>query len=91
MTEQELEIVRAKMKTEALTVLFLGVCSALARAFPTLGPSLLLTAKEKQIEYQQMVLKGLSPAMSDLMAGEYQEAFEDLISLMEKTLAKKNS
>jgi hypothetical protein len=90
MTEQELEIVRAKMKTEALTVLLLGVCGALARSSPAFGPSLLLTAKEKQMEYQSIAMKGVPSAVSDLMAGEFQEAFADLISLMEKTLAQTN-
>lgn len=88
MTEQELEIVRGKMKTEALTVIFLGVCSALARTFPTFGPSLLASVREKQTDYQQMVLKNLSPAMSDLMAGEFQESFNDLVKLIEKSITK---
>ena len=91
MTEQELEIVRAKLKTEALTVIFLGVCNALARSFPSFGPSLLSTVKAKQIEYQKVVMKDVSPAISDLMAAEFQEAFDDLVKQIEKSISKQNS
>ena len=86
MTEQELEIVKLKMKIEALSLVFFGVCNALGRAYPAFVPSLLSTVKEKQIEYQSIALKGISPEISDLMAAEFQEAFDDLISLMELTL-----
>ena len=86
MTEQELEIVKLKMKIEALSLVFFGVCNALGRASPAFVPSLLSTVKEKQIEYQSIALKGISPEISDLMAAEFQEAFDDLISLMELTL-----
>ena len=88
MTEQELEIVRLKMKIEALSLIFLGVCNALGRTSPAFLPSLLQTAKEKQTEYQSIALKGVSPEVSDLMAAEFQEAFSDLISLMEQSFAK---
>lgn len=88
MTEQELEIVRLKMKIEALYVIFFGVCNALGRTSPDFLPTLLRTAKEKQLEYQTVVLKGVSPGLSDLMAGEFQEAFNDLISQMENSFSK---
>jgi hypothetical protein len=88
MTEQELEIVRLKMKIEALSLIFFGVCNALGRTSPAFLPSLLKTAKEKQTEYQSIALKGVSPEVSDLMAAEFQEAFADLISVMEQSLAK---
>ncbi len=86
MTEKELEIVRLKMKIEALSVILFGVCSALGRTFPSFLPSLLQSAKEKQIEYQAVTLKGIPPELSDLMAGEFQDAFSDLVSFMEKSV-----
>ena len=90
MTEQELEIVRLKMKIEALSVIFFGVCNALGRTSPAFLPSLLKTAKEKQLEYQVVALKGVSPELSDLIAGEFQEAFNDLISQMENSFSKQS-
>lgn len=86
MTEQELEIVRLKIRLDAQAVILFAACNAMGRTFPTFLPSLLQTAKEKQTEYQSVALKGVSPELSDLMAGEFQEAFADLIAFMEKSL-----
>ena len=87
MTEQELELVRAKMKTEALTVLVLALCNVLSRSSTAFLPSLLDSAKQKQNQYQQIAVHGLPPEYSDLLAGEFQDAFSDLIKLIEKSIA----
>ena len=89
MTEQELELVRAKMKTEALTVLVLALCNVLSRSSTAFLPSLLDSAKQKQNQYQKIAVHGLSPEYSDLLAGEFQDAFSDLIGLMEKSLSQR--
>ena len=89
MTEQELETLRAKMRAEASTVFLFAVLESLARISPAGLPSLLGSAKQKQNEYQQIAVRGLPPEYSDLLAGEFQDAFSDLIKQIEKTLADK--
>jgi hypothetical protein len=88
MTEHELEIVKLKSQMQALQLVVRVLCSALGRTFPTFGPSLLETGKHAQEEYSKIALKGYPPELSDLIAGEYQEALDDLLKYIEDGLVR---
>lgn len=83
MTPSELEILRLKNQILALQILLRALCGAIGRTSPSFLPSLHETGKQMREEYSKIVLKGYPPEQSDLIAGEFQEAFDDLIKFIE--------
>ena len=88
MTEQELEILRLKMQIHALQVLVTMLYTSLAQSSPNAPQDLREKFASLRSDHDQIVVKGLKPGYSDLIAGEYQEALDDLLKLIESKLKK---
>jgi hypothetical protein len=85
-TPKELESFRMKMQLEALRVLVQGLYSALANSSPEASANLRERFAELRRSHGQVVIKGVDPAYSDMLAAEYQSALEDLLSSIEEKL-----
>ena len=84
MTPDELQIIKLKSQILALETVVKMLCSALGRTFPSFLQSLHESGIRAKEKYSHMSLKGYPPEMSDLLAGEFQEAFDDLIKFITK-------
>jgi hypothetical protein len=84
MTENELELLRLRCRLLAHEAVLGAVCSALARTFPSFGQSLLESGISAKVEYQTLALKGARPEVSDMIAAEFQEAFDEVLSFITK-------
>ena len=84
MTEKELEIVRLKAKILALETVLSTLFSALGRTFPSFSQSFRETGNAMKEEYSMLAVKGYPPELSDLLAGEYQEALDELLKFLNK-------
>jgi hypothetical protein len=90
MTEPELEIFRLKTRQEVLLNLMRGLYTGLASISPSADQVLREKFSKMRQESQQVVLKGIDPAYSDLSAAEYQDACEDILSFIEAGFSKKS-
>jgi hypothetical protein len=72
MTEIELEILRLRLRAEAHQVLLRGLYTGLANISPAVAQS----CRDQFEEHSKIVIRGLSPALSEMVAAEYQEALE---------------
>ena len=80
MTEAELEILRLKIQLEALRVLLRMLYTGLANSSPS-GPQAFRDQFDHlRQEHAKIALPGIAPEYSDLVAAEYQEALDDLLS-----------
>ena len=83
MTEAELETFRLKAKIEAIHVLLRMLYTGLANSAPS-GPQPYRDQfASLRREHGKIALKGLDPVTSDLIAAEYQEALDDLLTYIE--------
>lgn len=87
MTEAELEIVRLKLKIEALLVLIGGIYTGLANSSPTASQAILGQFEKLRQDHAKIALPNYSPEYSDMLAGEYQEALEGFLKVIESGLA----
>ena len=80
-------MMRLKLQIEALQLLLVMLYSGVANTSPD-GPRLLREkfAKLRQ-DHLKIALKGAPPAVSDMAAGEYQEALDDLLKRIENSLS----
>jgi len=88
MTESELEILRLKVGMEAMRVLIRMLYTGLAGISPN-APTIIREKFEGlRKEHAKVAIPGIDPAMSDLVAAEYQEALDDLLGFIESGLKK---
>lgn len=88
MTEQELELLRLKLRIEALQVLVRGIYIGLAALSPDAPQALRVKFEALRRETSLIVLKQYPPEYSDMISGEYQTAINDLLSFIEQGLDK---
>ena len=86
MTEAELENVRLKLKFEALLVLIGGIYSGLANSSPTAAQAIRDRFGRLRQDHSKIALPSYSPEYSDMLAGEYQEALEGFLKVIESML-----
>lgn len=84
MDEMDLEILRLKAQLEAVRVLLRGVYTLLANSSSAAARGFRDQFEKLQQEHQKIALQKVDPAISDLMAAEYQEALSDLISFIQE-------
>ncbi len=89
MTEHELEILKLNVRIQALEVLVRMLYSGLANSSPSAAQVLLEKLSSLRQEHAKIVLKVHSPEISDLVAGEYQEALDNLLKFIEDGIKKK--
>lgn len=95
MTNDEYEALKMRMKYFATKALLTWAVSALKAWLSTLPPeqrSLELSAVSKKLsaarnDYATLAFESMSPEMSDLQAGEFQDAFDLLAKAIEKDLS----
>ena len=88
MTESDLEILRLKAGMEAMRVLIMMLYTGLAGISPNAATIILEKFSALRKEHRKIALQGIDPALSDLVAAEYQEALDDLLSFIESGLKK---
>lgn len=86
MTPEELEIVRFKVKILALETVLDSFCNAVASSSPTAPAALRMKFQDFRKKHSKIVLPGYSAEYSDLLAGEYQEALDDILTKLENGL-----
>ena len=83
MNESELETLRIKVQLVAHQVVLRAICNSLERQAPAFLKSLLETANHNLLtEAQHVVMTGYAPEWSDLIAGEFQDAYSGLLKSM---------
>lgn len=88
MTEQELEIIRANLRIEVLKICVSGLYTAVAGLSPSFAPKLLEILENLRQESSKIVPKGFPPEYSDLISGELQEAFSEILDMAMNGLKK---
>ncbi len=83
MTERELEILRLKVKIEVLHVLLRGLYTGLANSSPNGARAYRDRFSMLRLEHAKIVIPGVPPEYSDLVAAEYQEVLDDTLSDIE--------
>jgi hypothetical protein len=84
MTEDELEVLRLKVRIVVLESLVHALCTVLARTLPGARQAMLDQFQLFRQKQSQVVLPGFPPEISDMVAGEYQEALDDVLKAAEK-------
>jgi hypothetical protein len=82
-TENDLEILRLKVRIEALQLLIRTLYSGLANTSPTAAQTCREQFARLRQDHGKMALTGTTPEVSDLIAAEYQEALDDLLTFIE--------
>jgi len=83
MTENELEILRLKLKLEVHQVLLRGIYTGLANSSPT-GPRAYRDRfADLRREHSKIAIPGIPPEYSDMISAEYQAALEDALKFIE--------
>jgi hypothetical protein len=88
MTEGELETLRLKMRIEVLQQLLRGLYTGMANSSPSVARIVREQFSALRQEHAKIVIPGVRPEYSDLIAGEYQEALEDALSHIESGIRK---
>jgi hypothetical protein len=83
MTEVELEILRLRLRVEVHQELLRGLYTGLANSSPTAAQVFRDQFAILRQERSKIAIRSLSPATSDMIAAEYQEALEDVLSNIE--------
>ena len=86
MTEAELENVRLKLTIEVLLVLIGGIYTGLANSSPTAAQVIRGQFERLRQDHAKIALPSYSPEYSDMLAGEYQEALEGFLKVIESML-----
>jgi len=82
-TKGELEILRLKLRIEILQLLLRKLYTGLANSSPAAGQAFRDQFSALRQEHSKIVLRQVSPAYSEMIAAEYQEALEDVLSDIE--------
>jgi hypothetical protein len=82
-TEAELQMVRISANLEAIRTLLRGLYTGLANTSPNAAQVIREKFAALRTEQQKVTLRGVDPAMSDLVAAEFQEALDDLLTFIE--------
>ena len=83
MTPEELANIRLNARVEILTTMMRGLYVALAHTAPSVADSMRETFSKLRTSSLQMTLNDTHPAMSDLLAGEYQEVLNEILTFFE--------
>jgi hypothetical protein len=83
MTEVELEILRLRLRAEVHQVLLRGLYTGMANTSPSAAQGVRDQFAKLRQEHSKIVIRGLPPTSSDMVAAEYQEALEDALSHIE--------
>ena len=83
MTEVELKILRLRLRQEVHQELLRGLYTGLANSSPTAAQAFRDRFADLRRNRSGIAIRGLPPAMSDMVAAEYQEALEDALSHIE--------
>jgi len=94
MNEKEFELLRAQMRIVALEAALDWVADILRIKFALSAPhelertrsAFLAKLSRAKQEYTTITLPWLPPEMSDLQAGEFQEAFDDVAKMLERKI-----
>jgi hypothetical protein len=78
----EIEVIRLKSELVALETLVIALTRSLASWQPSLASSLQATADELRERYRHLPMRDSSPETVDLVAGEFQEAWDRLMKLV---------
>ena len=83
MSPQELELMQMKIKTEVSLTLIRGLYTCLANISPSARLGVEKIFSNLRQEHSLVVIKGLAPEYSDMVAAEAQEALEDVLKYIE--------
>jgi cobalamin biosynthesis protein CbiG len=83
MTEAELENLRLRLRVEVHQELLRGLYTGLANSSPTAAQGFRNQFAILRQGRSGIAIRGLPPATSDMIAAEYQEALEDVLSNIE--------
>jgi hypothetical protein len=75
----DIEFIRLRSELIALEALVIAVFRDMQRQDPALSPSLRVMASRTTEEYSRIPVKHPSPEIADLMAAEFQVAWERLL------------
>jgi hypothetical protein len=78
----DIEVVRLKSELVALETLVVALTRSLASWQPTFTKSLQATAEELRERYRHLPIRNSSPETADLVAAEFQEAWDRLMQLV---------
>ena len=78
----DVELIRLKSELVALETLVVALTRSLASWQPSLGNSLQATAEELRERYRHLPIIDSSPEMVDLVAAEFQQAWDRLMQLV---------
>jgi hypothetical protein len=78
----DIEVIRLKSELVALETLVIALTRSLASWQPTLAKSLKATAEELRERYRHLPIRDSSPETADLVAAEFQQAWDRLMQLV---------
>ena len=78
----DIEVIRLKSELVALETLVVALTRSLASWQPSLTRSLRATADELRERYRHLPIRDSSPETADLVAAEFQEAWDRLMQLV---------
>ena len=78
----DIEVIRLKSELVALETLVVALTRSLASWQPSLAQSLRATADELRERYRHLPMRDSSPETADLVAAEFQEAWDRLMHLV---------
>ena len=78
----DIEVIRLKSEVVALETLVVALTRSLASWQPTFTKSLQATAEELRERYRHLPIRNSSPETADLVAAEFQEAWDRLMQLV---------
>ena len=78
----DVEVIRLKSELLALETLVVALTRSLASWQPSLAQSLRATAEELRERYRHLPMRDSTPETADLVAAEFQEAWDRLMQLV---------
>ena len=81
-SSMDIEMIRLKSEVVALETLVVALTRSLASWQPSLATSLQATADELRQRYRHLPIRDSSPETVDLVASEFQQAWERLMQLV---------
>ncbi len=79
MTEQELEVVKLKLRLEAVSVLTVNMYRLMAQSSSQLNFNIRNSLRQIEDDHANVVFASMKPEYSDMLAGEYEDALKGLI------------
>jgi hypothetical protein len=80
----DMELIRLRSEVVALETLVVALTRSLAGWQPSLARSLNATAAELRERYRHLPIRDASPETADLVAAEFQGAWDRLIQLVQR-------